>query len=57
MDRRRMGKERSMSDNPMFLYAGEYESVEDAKADLQRVAMRMGRMATCSDESLLRRPP
>ena len=23
-----------MSDNPMFLYAGEYESVEDAKADL-----------------------
>jgi uncharacterized membrane protein len=35
MDRRRMGKERSMSDNPMFLYAGEYESVEDAKADLE----------------------
>jgi uncharacterized membrane protein len=28
------GKERSMSDNPVFLYAGEYESVEDAKADL-----------------------
>jgi len=28
------GKGRSMSDNPMFLYAGEYESVEDAKADL-----------------------
>ena len=24
-----------MSDNPMFLYAGEYESVEDAKADLK----------------------
>lgn len=24
-----------MSDNPMFLYAGEYESVEDAKADLE----------------------
>jgi uncharacterized membrane protein len=23
------------SDNPMFLYAGEYESVEDAKADLE----------------------
>lgn len=23
-----------MSDNPMFLYAGEYESVDDAKADL-----------------------
>ena len=23
-----------MSDNPVFLYAGEYESVEDAKADL-----------------------
>jgi uncharacterized membrane protein len=34
MDRRRRGKERSVSDNPMFLYAGEYESVEDAKADL-----------------------
>src|SRR5688500_18162022 len=39
MDRRRRGKERSMSDNPMFLYAGEYENVEDenvedAKADL-----------------------
>jgi uncharacterized membrane protein len=24
-----------MSDNPMFLYAGEYERVEDAKADLE----------------------
>jgi len=24
-----------MSDNSMFLYAGEYESVEDAKADLE----------------------
>ena len=24
-----------MSDNPMFLYAGEYESVDDAKADLE----------------------
>jgi uncharacterized membrane protein len=35
MDRRRRGKERSMSDNPMFLYAGEYESVEEAKADLE----------------------
>jgi hypothetical protein len=35
MDRRRKGKERSMSDNPMFLYAGEYESVDDAKADLE----------------------
>jgi uncharacterized membrane protein len=35
MDRRRRGKERSMSDNPMFLYAGEYDSVEDAKADLE----------------------
>jgi len=29
------GKERSMSDNPVFLYAGEYESVDDAKADLE----------------------
>jgi uncharacterized membrane protein len=35
MDRRRMGKERSMSDNPLFLYAAEYESVDDAKADLE----------------------
>ena len=26
-----------MSDNPMFLYAGEYESVEDAKADLEEL--------------------
>jgi uncharacterized membrane protein len=24
-----------VSDNPMFLYAGEYDSVEDAKADLE----------------------
>jgi hypothetical protein len=24
-----------VSDNPMFLYVGEYESVEDAKADLE----------------------
>jgi len=24
-----------MSDNPMFLYAGEYDSVEEAKADLE----------------------
>src|SRR5215210_2830277 len=24
-----------MSENPVFLYAGEYESVEDAKADLE----------------------
>ena len=24
-----------MSDNPMFLYAGEYDTVEDAKADLE----------------------
>ena len=24
-----------MSDNPVFLYAGEYESVEDARADLE----------------------
>jgi uncharacterized membrane protein len=30
-----MGKECSMSDNPMFLYAGEYENVDDAKADLE----------------------
>jgi len=29
MDRRRREKERSVSDNPMFLYAGEYESVEE----------------------------
>ena len=24
-----------MSDNPVFLYAGEYATVEDAKADLE----------------------
>src|ERR671913_2253075 len=35
MDRRRRGKECSMSDNPMFLYAGEYENVDDARADLE----------------------
>ena len=28
-------KETEVSDNPMFLYAGEYENVEDAKADLK----------------------
>jgi len=27
--------ENRVSENPMFLYAGEYESVEDAKTDLQ----------------------
>jgi uncharacterized membrane protein len=27
--------ENAVSDNPMFLYAGEYESVDDAKADLK----------------------
>ena len=26
-----------MSDNPMFLYAGEYENVDDAKADLEEL--------------------
>ena len=26
-----------MSDNPMFLYVGEYDSVEDAKADLEEL--------------------
>ena len=26
-----------MSDNPMFLYAAEYESVDDAKADLEEL--------------------
>src|ERR687896_2715478 len=30
-----MGKGCSMGDNPMFLYAGEYENVDDAKADLE----------------------
>src|SRR5919112_1002029 len=30
-----MGKERVMSDNPVFLYAGEYDSVDDARADLE----------------------
>jgi len=27
--------ENAVSDNQMFLYAGEYESVDDAKADLE----------------------
>jgi uncharacterized membrane protein len=27
--------ENAVSDNPMFLYAGEYENVDDAKADLE----------------------
>jgi uncharacterized membrane protein len=27
--------ENAVSDNPMFLYAGEYDSVEEAKADLE----------------------
>src|ERR687889_1565420 len=35
MDRRRRGKERVVSDNPVFIYAGEYDDVEDAKADLE----------------------
>ena len=26
-----------MSDNPMFMYAGEYENVDDAKADLEEL--------------------
>src|SRR5215212_7438225 len=26
-----------MSDNPMFLYAGEYDTVEDAKSDLEEL--------------------
>ena len=26
-----------MSDNPVFLYVGEYDSVEDAKADLEEL--------------------
>jgi len=34
-----------------------YDFFELPEGHLQRVAMRMGRMATCSDESLLRRPP
>jgi uncharacterized membrane protein len=28
-------EQRAMSDNPVFLYAGEYDSVEDARADLE----------------------
>src|SRR5215213_8273174 len=31
----RSRRETELSDNPMFLYAGEYESVDDAKADLK----------------------
>ena len=27
--------EYAVSDNPVFLYAGEYENVDDAKADLE----------------------
>ena len=30
-----MGKERAMSDNPVFLYAGEYDSVDEARTDLE----------------------
>jgi hypothetical protein len=29
------GRETESRDNAMFLYAGDYESVEDAKADLK----------------------
>jgi hypothetical protein len=28
-------RETELSDNPMFLYAGDYDSVDDAKADLK----------------------
>ena len=31
------GGESSVSDNPMFLYAGEYDDVDDAKADLEEL--------------------
>jgi uncharacterized membrane protein len=35
---RRQRKERNtVSENPMFLYVGEYDSVEDAKADLEEI--------------------
>jgi uncharacterized membrane protein len=34
-ERQRREERTEMSDNPMFLYAGEYDSVEDAKADLE----------------------
>jgi len=34
-DQRRETERRNMSDNPVFMYVGEYESVEDAKADLE----------------------
>jgi len=30
-----MGKERAVSDNPVFLYAGEYDSVDEARTDLE----------------------
>jgi uncharacterized membrane protein len=33
----RTRRENEVSDNPMFLYAGEYDSVEDAKADLEEL--------------------
>src|SRR5215217_3288600 len=32
---RRRKESSTVSDNPMFLYAGEYDSVDDAKADLE----------------------
>lgn len=32
-----------MSDNPIFLYAAEYESVDDAKADLKELKGSSGR--------------
>lgn len=31
------GKESAFSDNPMFLYVGEYESVDEARADLDEL--------------------
>ena len=37
-----------MSDNPMFLYAGEYESVDDAKADLDELKQLHDEQFVCT---------
>jgi hypothetical protein len=41
-----------VSDNPMFLYAGEYENVDDAKADLETLK-EVGEMLEGSEAALI----
>jgi hypothetical protein len=41
-----------VSDNPMFLYAGEYENVDDAKADLETLK-EVGEMLEESEAALI----